>query len=132
MSIVGTFLEQGGQTLLDAATDSNEIIDDLERGKTKPSDITVSATNSSQKFDAGQESFDINSENAEGVIQTEGDIMETASIFRTQLEFDDAMQRTAGGAISDIFKGASDNPFDPYFASRPYVNMAKRNRRTLG
>ena len=132
MNIVGTFLEQGGQVLLDAAEGSNEIIDDLERGKTKPSDITVSATNSSQKFDAGQESFDINSENAEGVIQTEGDIMETASIFRTQLEFDDAMQRTAGGAISDIFKGASDNPFDPYFASRPYVNMAKRNRRTLG
>lgn len=133
MNIVGTFLEQGGQVLLDNAKESSDIITNLEMGETKKaSDITISATNTPQQYDGSDGPISINSENSEGVVQTEGDVMEAASIFRTQLEFDDAMQRTAGGAIADIFKGASDNPFDPYFASRPYNNMAKRNRRNLG
>jgi hypothetical protein len=126
--MLGTIMRMGGQALIDGAKNSSDFFTALERGESQgASMITVSATNTTEDLDG---TF-ITSENAEGSMQSESQLQEKQSLFRDQKEFDEAMKKTAGGHIPDIFKGVSDSPHDQFFASRRQGLQQQRNRRTF-
>jgi hypothetical protein len=126
--ILGTIMRRGGQALIDGAKNSSDFFTALERGESQgASMITVSATNTTEDLDGTS----ITSENAEGSMQSESQLQEKQSLFRDQKEFDEAMKKTAGGHIPDIFKGVSDSPHDQFFASRRQGLQQQRNRRTF-
>ena len=134
MNLQGSLLEKGGQRLLDAARDSSNLMTSLEKGEEqKPSMITVSATPTDtilENKDGTSET--LKSGDREATMQTDSQLEEMKSLFRTQQELDDVTQKTAGIHLSDLFKGISDDPLDPNFASRQANNITKKNRRTLG
>ena len=131
MDLLGTFKKAAGSAI-SAAEQSKEIFTALERGDVeKASEITISAAPEEVTFDGSPE-FKVRSENFNGVSQTQSQIQEMGSLFEDELEFKDAMDKTAGGSIPDIFKGVSDDPFNKYFASRRINNQVKKNRRTFG
>ncbi len=133
MDMMGDVMARGGQALIDAAKGSSEIFTAFERGDVdKASMITISANNQTQTHTKGEIQETIVSENHESVAQNESMIQEAASIFRDELEFKDAMDKTAGSNIADIFHGYSDDPSNKYFASRRTDIMIKQNRRTFG
>lgn len=133
MDMVGDVMARGGQALIDAAKGSSEIFTAFERGDVdKASMITISANNQTQTHTKGENEETILSENHESVAQNESMIQEAASIFRDELEFKDAMDKTAGSNMADIFHGFSDDPFNKYFASRRPDITTKQNRRTMG
>tara|TARA_Y100001963_G_C6793349_1_gene456988 strand:- start:6056 stop:11392 length:5337 start_codon:yes stop_codon:yes gene_type:complete len=133
MDLVGSVMQRGGQALIDAAKGSSEIFTAFERGETeKASMITISANNQTQTHTKNGNEESILSENHESVAQNESMIQEAASIFRDELEFQDAMDKTAGSNMADIFHGFSDDPFNKYFASRRPDIQGKQNRRTFG
>ena len=133
MNMMGT-LENGGQKLLDAAKDSNDIFTALEKGEVeKASMITISATPTTQQFDNSAEgiSTSLVSEDSEGVFQSESQLQEMASLNTTSQELDAKMSQTAGASLTDMMAGVSDNPHDPNFASRPVNRRSRIDRRTL-
>lgn len=133
MDMVGDVMARGGQALIDAAKGSSDIFTAFERGDVdKASMITISANNQTQTHTKGKNQETIVSENHESVAQNESMIQEAASIFRDELEFKDAMDKTAGSNMADIFHGYSDDPFNKYFASKRPDIITKQNRRTMG
>jgi hypothetical protein len=133
MDMLGGLLKNGGQKLIDAAKSSNDIFTALEKGDVqKATQITISATPNTEKFDNGDLSVEIESTDYEGVSQSESQVGEMAGIYRDEKEFDEAKSRTAGATWPDLFKGTSDNPHDPYFASRRPNVQSRIDRRTLG
>ena len=133
MDMMGDVMARGGQALIDAAKGSSEIFTAFERGDVdKASMITISANNQTQTHTKGEIQETIVSENHESVAQNESMIQEAASILRDELEFQDAMDKTAGSNMADIFHGYSDDPFNKYFASRRPDIITKQNRRTMG
>jgi hypothetical protein len=134
MNMLGTLLENGGQKLIDAAKDSNEIFTALEKGEVeKASMITISATPTVQQFDNIAEgiSTSLVSEDSEGVFQSESQLQEMASLNNTSQELDSKMAKTAGGSITDVMAGVSDNPHDPNFPSRPVNRRTRTDKRTF-
>ena len=135
MNLMGSLLENGGQKLLDAAKDSSDIFTALEKGEVeKASMITISATPTKHKYDNTAEgiSTELVSQDSEGVLQSESQIQEMASLSRDDKEFQEKMAQTAGLPISDAYKGISDNPHDPNFASRRQNRRSRIDTRTLG
>jgi hypothetical protein len=133
MNMLGTLMEQGGQKLLDAAKASTEIFTELEKGNVqKASMITISATPSTQVFDADGVSTSIVSADSEGCLQSESQIQEMAALSVNEDDFNEKMKNTAGASMSDIYAGTSDDPHDPNFASRRPNVYSQRNKRTFG
>jgi len=132
MSLFGDFMKKGGQALLDAAKGSDQYFTDLQKGKNaSPNNITVSAMNSSDDFDAGSFATNIKSEDAAGLMQSDSELNEKQSLFDTQADFDSAMEKTAGGNIADLFKGVSDAADNAFFASRRPDMRNQIDRRIL-
>jgi hypothetical protein len=134
MDLLGDVLKEGGQALIDAADDSNDIFTALERGEVeKPSMITISSTSNTQLFDNVEEgiSASIVSQDSEGVFQSESQLQEMTSLFGPAQAFAEAVGGTCGANIADFFAGISDNPNDPNFASRPANRRSKTDKRTL-
>ena len=120
--------------MIDAAKDSNEIFTALEKGEVeKASMITISATPTVQQFDNIAEgiSTSLVSEDSEGVFQSESQLQEMASLNNTSQELDSKMAKTAGGSITDVMAGVSDNPHDPNFPSRPVNRRTRTDKRTF-
>ncbi len=58
--------------------------------------------------------------------------LESLDTNSLKLLLKDAMDKTAGSNMADIFHGFSDDPFNKYFASRRPDITTKQNRRTMG
>jgi hypothetical protein len=134
MDLLGDVLKEGGQALIDAADDSNDIFTALERGDVeKPSMITISSTSNTQLFDNVEEgiSTSLVSQDSEGVLQSESQLQEMTSLFGPAIAYAEAVGGTCGANIADFFAGISDNPNDPNFASRPANRRSQTDKRTL-
>tara|TARA_R100000008_G_scaffold86760_1_gene81432 strand:- start:8037 stop:13319 length:5283 start_codon:yes stop_codon:yes gene_type:complete len=135
MNMMQDLLRKGGQGLIDAAKQSNEIFTLLEKGEEKKASmITISAVNRQDQYDNPSEglSFKIKSEDSHGAFQSEGQVSELASNIADPLAYQNAMDQTAGAHVTDIYTGTSDSPYNPYFASRRMNNQVQVNTRTLG
>ena len=136
MNLMGTLLENGGQSLLDAAKTGNEIFTEFEKGNQKSASlITISATPNTQTFGTGEDAVEIISEDSEGAFQSPSQLQEKKALIQDEKQLKEAEEKTAATEVSSFWKGFKQgfgSAIGGPFATKKPDRRQQINQRTLG